>query len=89
MISPCFASDGLPQTGRSTTQPRCCRSNPRNGLPYPPETGYRGAGKVLVNPGRTGFLCTDPEKVEHINFTSDEALDTHLDARADPGMDAR
>jgi hypothetical protein len=46
-------------------------------------------GEVLVNPGRTGFLCTDPEKVEHINFTSDEALDMHLDARADPGMDTR
>jgi len=28
-------------------------------------------GEVLVNPGRTGILCTDPEKVEHINFTSD------------------
>jgi hypothetical protein len=25
-------------------------------------------GEVLVNPGRTGFLCTDPEKVEHINI---------------------
>jgi hypothetical protein len=30
--------------------------------------GYRGAEKVLVNPSRIGFLCTDPEKVEHINI---------------------
>jgi len=35
-------------------------------------------GKVLVNPGRTGFLCTDPEKVDHIGFTSQEVLDLHF-----------
>jgi hypothetical protein len=47
-------------------------------------------GQVLVNPGRTGFLCTDPEKVDHISFTSQEVLDMHLDARAsaaDSGID--
>lgn len=47
------------------------------------------AGEMLVNPGRTGFLCTDPEKVEHINVTPDAALDMHLDARADRGTHAR
>jgi hypothetical protein len=48
-------------------------------------------GEVLVNPGRTGFLCTDPEKVDHIGFTSQEALDLHLDActpATDRGMAA-
>jgi len=46
------------------------------------------SGEVLVNPSRTGFLRTNPQKVEHINFTSHEALDMHLDARADPGTNA-
>src|SRR6202022_2373277 len=39
-------------------------------------------GKVLVDPGCTGFLCTDPEKVYHISFASQEALDVHVNARA-------
>jgi hypothetical protein len=37
--------------------------------------------KVVVNPSRTGFLCTDPEKVDHINFMSGKSS-IHISTRA-------